>query len=895
MPRAFCLAAAVVLLFEAPVRGQSDEGVARLLRQIGQVVAEGDRAEFADLVSPYAAPALRSEYEGRLFGGEAGPTSVRERTREHHYGSLPGDGYSLVIDVFTATPHTARIFTSTLDVRRASGNTAVDAWSIVSARTLTVVEGLHRLVLSDTPYTASGLTLTAPDLALDLGESVAYLVTSAQGPAGMIVLGRGEMRFTPGPQTERDQVRLLAGDEALSVGFDAAFVRMHPRMFEARGITGKLTPAPADARQLRRAREIFDEDVGRSFSLDLGDLSSDAWFILPPDGDFLAEVRTRGRGHLTYSRSAGEPEDVTLFERSRGRDIARYASEETLRRRGPSYDEDELADFEVTHYEIDATIDPQRQEVTARAELHVHAKAEYVSTLSLRLAEGLRVTSVTSPELGRLLHVRVRTRDTIILNLPMALRRGSEMSLVVEYEGRMQSQSVDQEPLEPKHLAQVAMDVPTERYFLLSGRGYWYPQPSASGHATAGIRITTPSRFTCVASGEPDPGRAGLVDQGRSRRYAFRATDPVRYLAVLLSRFKDAVETRVPLGGEPAAEQPDPEEGLEEAAGSPAVVRPRDVVTLRTVAVNAISDGRIREATGAAADLLRFYASFMGEVPYPDVSLAMVEHALPGGHSPGYFAMVHVPPPGSAIWRADPVVFEGFPEFFIAHEIAHQWWGQAVGWENYHEQWISEGIAQYFAAMYARERHGPEVFEQMLRQFRRWAIDAADQGPVYLGYRIGQIEGDRRASRAILYNKAAAVMHMLRRLVGDDEFFEGLRMLYYGNRFQKAGTADVRVAFETASGRDLQRFFDRWIRESRLPRVRARTQVVDGAVEVRLQQLGELIYDLPVTITIEYADGRSVDVVVPLTEAEVERRIPADGPVRQVRVNRDHAALALFE
>jgi len=81
----------------------------------------------------------------------------------------------------------------------------------------------------------------------------------------------------------------------------------------------------------------------------------------------------------------------------------------------------------------------------------------------------------------------------------------------------------------------------------------------------------------------------------------------------------------------------------------------------------------------------------------------MLEHDLPGGHSPGYFAALNQPLPTSPlVWRNDPAAFSSFPDFFLAHELAHQWWGQAVGWKNYHEQWISEGFAQYFSALYAQ-------------------------------------------------------------------------------------------------------------------------------------------------------------------------------------------------
>ena len=73
--------------------------------------------------------------------------------------------------------------------------------------------------------------------------------------------------------------------------------------------------------------------------------------------------------------------------------------------------------------------------------------------------------------------------------------------------------------------------------------------------------------------------------------------------------------------------------------------------------------------------------------------------------------------------------------------------------------------------------------------------------------------------RALVYNKGAMVLHMLRRLVGDEAFFAGLREFYATWRYKKAGTDDFRVAMEKAGGRPLQRFFDRWIFGSDIPTV----------------------------------------------------------------------------
>jgi aminopeptidase N len=313
------------------------------------------------------------------------------------------------------------------------------------------------------------------------------------------------------------------------------------------------------------------------------------------------------------------------------------------------------------------------------------------------------------------------------------------------------------------------------------------------------------------------------------------------------------------------------------------------------VEANPRQTGRGREIAPVAADIMRFYGTLMDDTPYESLTVTMLEHDVPGGHSPAYFSIINNAAPFSKLyWGNDPSAFAGVPEFFLAHELAHQWWGQAIGWKNYHEQWISEGFAQYFSALYAQRAHGEASFTAMLRQFRRWSISESDQGPIDLGYRLGLIQGQGRIFRAIIYNKGASVLHMLRRFVGDEAFFNGLRRFYGEQKFQKAGTDDFEEAMEAASGRSLDRFFARWIHGADIPTLRYSTIVRPGEVVVQFDQDSRTIFDVPVTVTIQYADGRLQDVIVPVSAAHVEQRIAVRGTVRDVQINRDSAALARF-
>jgi aminopeptidase N len=96
---------------------------------------------------------------------------------------------------------------------------------------------------------------------------------------------------------------------------------------------------------------------------------------------------------------------------------------------------------------------------------------------------------------------------------------------------------------------------------------------------------------------------------------------------------------------------------------------------------------------------------------------------------------------------------------------------------------------------------------------------------------------------------------------------------------------------EKASGQNLERFFDRWIFGSGIPLVQFGSQVAGTELQVRFEQKGD-VFDVPVTVSITYADGTSEDVVVKLTNPEVRQAIPLKGPVRAVEANKDGAALA---
>jgi hypothetical protein len=851
------------------------------LNRVEQVLNADERTAFPPLFAPSVTESKIQQYANDLFTPRAIRKVVLERGRAPLEGAPPGDGYSLVVEFFVETPGKARILTSSIDIRRPPGGD-LGSWRVVAAEGLSSVEGLYRLRLNTTAALgARDLEITSEDLVIVLHEGTVFLVECDDGVTGMVLLGRGEVRFSPSSAPERVQVRIFSGSDTLAAPFESAFVRISPSDYQERVSVARLTPATPEPRLVRRAQDVFNRESPRSFSVDLQDMSRDTWHLLPPSEDFLAEVETRRFDTLTFSRSSIQAEDVSLYRREDRRTIALYPSVAKLAARGRFYSDDAARDYDVLDYNVEASIDPARQTISGRARLAIRVRSTSISTLLLRLAEQLTVTGITSVEYGRLLHFRLRSQNTILVNVPRSMLQDSDLTLVITYAGRLPAQDLDADTIQvaPEGAQQGDLgDV--EGNYLLSNRSYWYPQNPIPDYATATLRISVPKGYAAVASGEPVPAGSVVaqrdVAQTDENVFAFRASQALRYLAVIVSRFTRVAESTIEFAEEP-----------NDAASD------RVAVAIDT---NPRQQARGRALLRPTEDILRFYASIIGDAPYASATVALVESQLPGGHSPGYFAVLNQPlAPGNQTWRGDPAAFDGFPDFFLAHELAHQWWGQAIGWKNYHEQWLSEGFAQYFAALYAQKTRGDRVFIDMLRQFRRWSLSESDQGPVYLGYRLGHIKGDQRVFRALVYNKGAAVLHMLRRLLGDQVFFNGLRRFYVDRRYQKAGTDDFERAMEAESGRVLDRFFERWIYGTELPRVSYASTIREREVVVRFEQTGDIVFDLPVTVTLVYADGRTTDVAVPVTEKQVERTIPTAGIVRQVQVNRDSAALAEFE
>jgi hypothetical protein len=875
--RRWLTAAVVIALHSAPVaqsgqdRPTQADAVVRLLADLENAIASGSLDRLRALASGTFTPDQERPFVKVTRGGQASAAIVRESSRRP---LLPGSGYEIVADILVNHGRNGRLTTWQVTVE--PHRETRDRFQLSAIAELASVDGLVKLALDPAKqFAVKHLTLKAPDFTLTMESGSAFVGEADDGVTAMVLRGRGRVQFAPPDPAEQGQLQLFAGKSAFDARIDSAFIRVNPLEFAARVPEGSLTPVAVDRLEFRRAKEIFDEQAPLTYNIDLTNLTADQWYLEPSADATVVEFRTSD-GWLTYARSPAEPEDVTFISRARSRHIAIYASAEKLLRRGPTYSEDDDAAYDVLEYGVDATFDPVRSWIAGRGSLKVRIRTFAVTSLQIKLAPPLSVTSVTSVPFGRLLSLRVTGQNTVLITLPRPVDRGEEITLAIAYSGRLDPQKLDREAIAvagrliaPQDPAPIVLT--PEPRFMYSNRVAWYPQAQVTDYATATLRLTVPSEYQVVASGTPRGSSVNPIEGGErgaaprfARTVEYVAERPVRYLACIISRFVPVSRTRVDLGS---------------GAG----------VNLEVISTPRMA-GRNRRTADLAAAILRYYANVLGEAAYPDFTLATLDDNLPGGQSPPYFAILHQELATSPYsWADDPVAFASrYPTFFLAHEIAHQWWGHAIGWKNYHEQWLSEGIAQYFAALYAEKDRGPALMKTLIGDMRNSAKPLVPQGPIALGYRLGHLQSDGRIFRGIVYNKSAVVMHMLRQLIGDEAFFAGLKAFYKTWKFQKAGTADLRAAFETASGMKLDRFFDRWIGGATMPRIRLTSEVApDGrSAHIRITQLGET-FELPITVAVQYADGTSEEVLIKVTEATVEQRIPLKSPVRRIAVDDD--------
>ena len=273
--------------------------------------------------------------------------------------------------------------------------------------------------------------------------------------------------------------------------------------------------------------------------------------------------------------------------------------------------------------------------------------------------------------------------------------------------------------------------------------------------------------------------------------------------------------------------------------------------------------GMADSAIADAENSTRIYNAYFGKMPYTRV--AMTQQPAPN-FGQAWPTLVYMPytafMDATQRWMATNSIRAATNDFFQyvgPHEVAHQWWGHAVGWKSYRDQWMSEGFAEFSASLYVQTVRGNDKFLDFWEAQRRLITEARPAtrdrkpytvGPVTQGYRLDSGKTGSIA-RFMIYPKGAYILHMLRMMMFDrktgDQRFQAMMQDFVKSNFNKdVSTEDFKRAVERhmthemdieGNGR-MDWFFNEWVYGMEMPSYKFEYTMNGQVLSGRITQSG---------------------------------------------------------
>jgi hypothetical protein len=618
--------------------------------------------------------------------------------------------------------------------------------------------------------------------------------------AEMVFVGTGRVELTPPDAIETGQLELFTGGARLNEEFKEAVLVVG--MDSAAASLLRRPAASPDAETARKAEDLYatwkKRTERKQLNIDQG-LLLDALDDPAAAGYFVAWFRGGERGEFLYTVEPDSQEQVTLGSfvpleatEKEKRKILRRIQREQRQGRLIGVDVEDLGQwdtwvssslrdgegkprpgvptFEPIKYTLEVNLADRDLRLNGQARIELKPLMAGSRAVMLKLPADFEVRSVKDGGGADLFHHRAP--GELLVLLPAAPAAGELATVVVEYRGN---------PVEKD------WNLTT----LLDTMG-WYPRAGSLDRAVYDVTFRWPKSFDLVSSGRRIDG--GVGSDGRP--WERRVLDlPSLGFSFEVGHFK--IETA-------KAGHVD----LRFAFGAGSTLTGREVK---------------QEVIQAVTDSLLFYEESFGPYPLNEMTLVTANRGFSQGML-GFITLSDYELLDLGMWNR----LFGVPDrrLVIAHEVAHQWWGNQVGWTSYRDQWISEAMASYAALLFAQQRLGDKLSGVDLTQ--GWQDDLTDNladgrplesiGPVVLGARLISSRS-YSAYEAIVYKKGAVVLDMLARSFGEGVFPKVLRQIVKvaGNR--TISTADLLSLIERITTTDLKSFSDQFIYGTGLPEV----------------------------------------------------------------------------
>ena len=699
-------------------------------------------------------------------------------------------------------------------------------------------------------YRVRGASIDRPNLHLTLDDGMVAFTEDICGRiTGAFFEGEGEVLLRPPNQVERGSLALFTGMAILEEQFSSAYFRFNDDT--AASWKDALLLVPEGAEFAKRwndvSRNLAESDALR-FLLDF------SHFLSTPDGlepsrEFprmlhaSLEGKKLGSFELFWDANAAEPlwaGQLRLREGVPFWDVWMSFRPGAPERKGRAPDTG--GDASIGNFRIRASVQPPTT-LRASAELDVVVRKGGRRTLMFELSRYLKIDTVRID--GRLLdfiqnealagtQLRRKGNDLVAVVFPRPIETGQKLKLIFTYAGDVLSEA-------------------GSGLLYVGERGTWYPNFGMSP-ALFDLEFQYPVSWTLIATGKRAP--AGVETPPGTQASHWVSEGPIVVAGFNLGKYirADAKtgSVRVEAYGTAGVERSFPKAPPQVVQEMPSFPGSRKSSTMVLAAPPPPSPARNAQAVAdKAAHAIGNFSQWFG--PYPFGSLALTQ--MPGDLSQGWPGLVFLSsyaflsPQEQADLHRDPITAL-LSSQVLAHETAHQWWGDLVLWSSYRDQWLVEGLANY-SALLVLEQQNPGQFRQVLEQYRTDLLSKnkegermRDAGPVTLGQRL--ISSHFPVGyQAISYERGTWLFHMLRCMLRDAEgtprsrsgaahpeepFFRALRKVRERYAGKSVSTQEVMQVFEEdlprslwfENRRSLDWFLDGWINGTAMPRLEVR-------------------------------------------------------------------------
>ncbi|PYV43665.1 MAG: hypothetical protein DMG06_09730 [Acidobacteria bacterium] len=667
---------------------------------------------------------------------------------------------------------------------------------------------------------------------------------------GLYFWGNGTMVGIPPNKIERQQLNLFTGAPVLNERFQEAFIRFSDDAY--RELIEQSEAYDNNVLELNVSSELFQGVLKASSLINYRIVADLMHGRRAPF--FSAKMLGRKLSIFDFSYDERRAEDVNVgqFHKTAGRTFydnwCSFSSRNLSGEGGETAQQDisgQDRSIDVLLYQVDTRID-KHDRINGSTDIQFRVEQEGEWLLTFDLSRFLKVTQVLDEQQRPLTFfqngdmsseedISKLGHDVILVLLKDPLHRGQLKTLKFTYSGEV--------------ISRVGNGV-----FYVGSRGSWYPNVGNADRAKYVLKFQHPKPFTIVATGdlvkeweEADQKHSLWQSKGELPVAGFNYGDYLKKTAragaipveVYANRGIENVYLEVKARLEQLRELFLQRPGSSRIRGELLPDQISITPDLSDFDTTRFSD----EIASQIVKALLFFEPFMGEYPFNKLAVSQI----PGRFSQGWPSLLYV----SSLSFMSPEQRRhlgmgtdheaGFLECLHAHEIAHQWWGNQIGWKSYHDLWMFEGFSNYFGYLFMKEKHPDgKPFRELLRYSKEkiLARNAVGQtyesaGPVWLGGRLSSSKFPEGYS-TVIYDKGAWILHMLRYLMldpstGSDQnfrlFIQNFLTAFKG---KLAATEDLKRMLEKKidKGLDLEGnkkmdwFFSQWVYDTGIPTYR---------------------------------------------------------------------------